>query len=311
MRILRILGATLALGFIAAIFYSSAADLPPLETVTPETCFWLGAGLGLYIVSQMIGALAWRTVLWAYGVLLPAGRAESQLLVSQIGKYIPGNVAHIFGRLSLARTDGVAVGTTGLAMLLEVGVLLTTGLLLSGGLMLLVPEFRAVLGPVLETVQPHSLTKVLPLVLILGLLAGYLILWRKVGQVRFNVPTLAIPAVLHTLNFAVLGISLWCVTVAVNPGNAVDPKALIAVFTVAWVVGFLLPGAPGGIGIRDGIIALGLALFVGEGAALAIAVTHRAVATLGDALVFGIGIHLRRSTRKPCQTSVNDLDAAG
>lgn len=56
-----------------------------------------------------------------------------------------------------------------------------------------------------------------------------------------------------------------------------------------------MPGAPGGIGVRDSIIVLGLAITVGEGSALAIALLHRAVSILGDVCTFGVGCYLRRN----------------
>jgi len=296
MRTLRMLGTALALGFIAIIVFRGAGDLPRLELGAPATWLWLGAGLGLYALSQIIGAVAWRTNLELYGVSLPAGRAESQLLVSQIAKYIPGNIAHLIGRFALVRADGVVAGIIGSAMLLEVGVLLGVGALLSGGLLLMLPEFRAVLVQRLGEAAVGPGTVLFPVLLIMVLVIGQVILWRKAGRPRYEIASLVKPVALHTLNFAVLGFSLWCVVEAVHPAGGVGPMALTAIFTVAWVAGFLMPGAPGGIGIRDGILALGLGLFMGEGAALGVAVAHRAIATLGDVMTFGVGLTLRRRT---------------
>jgi uncharacterized membrane protein YbhN (UPF0104 family) len=67
----------------------------------------------------------------------------------------------------------------------------------------------------------------------------------------------------------------------------------IAIFSVAWVAGFLMPGAPGGVGVREGIIAIGLELFIAPGAALAVALLHRALSVLGDALTFALGVWMR------------------
>lgn len=296
MKGLRILGMALSLGFIAVVVWRGVGDLPRLGMGEPTTWLWLGAGLGLYVASQAIGAVAWRKTLGVYGVSLPAGRAESQLLVSQIGKYVPGNVAHLFGRFALARADGVAAGIIGSAMLLEVGVLLGVGLVLSGGLLFLLPEFSTALGHELGEAVVGPVTMLFPVLLIIALVAGQVTLWRKAGRPRIEAVRLMMPTALHVLNFSVLGLSLWCVVGAIHPTGGAGPLASMAIFTAAWVVGFLMPGSPGGIGIRDGIVALGLGLFMGEGAALGVAVAHRAVATLGDVVIFGTGLTLRRRT---------------
>ena len=296
MRTLSTLGAVLSLGFIAVIVWNGVGDLPRLKVSEYTTWLWLVAGLGLYAASQAIGAVAWRTTLGVYGVALPAGRAESQLLVSQIGKYVPGNVAHLFGRFALARADGVAAGIIGSAMLLEVGVLLGVGLVLAGGLLLMLPEFSAALAQELGEAVVGPVTTLFPVLLIIALVAGQVTLWRKAGRPRIEAVRLMMPTALHVLNFAVLGVSLWCVVGAVHPAGGIGVLASMAIFTAAWVAGFLMPGSPGGIGIRDGIVALGLGLFIGEGAALGVAVAHRAIATLGDVVIFGTGLALRRRT---------------
>ena len=296
MRILRILGTTLSLGFIAILVWRDAGELPRLDMRASATWLWLCTGMIFYMFSQIVGAVAWRSTLGVYEVTLPAGRAESQLLVSQIGKYIPGNVAHLFGRFALARADGVAAGIVGSAMLLEVSVLLGVGLVLSGGLLIVLPEFRTALGQELGEAVVGPATMVFPVLLITALVAGQAILWHKAGRPRIEARRLVMPATLHTTNFAVLGLSLWSVVWAVHPTGGAEPLALLAIFTAAWVVGFLMPGTPGGIGIRDGIVALGLSLFMADGAALGVAVAHRAVATLGDVAIFGTGLTLRRRT---------------
>ena len=102
----------------------------------------------------------------------------------------------------------------------------------------------------------------------------------------------------------VLGISLWCVARAIDPAGGVEMLASMAIFSVAWVAGFLIPGAPGGIGIRDGIVAVGLGLYIGDGSALSVAVGHRAIATLGDVVIFTIGLILRRKIGSSQESSV-------
>jgi hypothetical protein len=295
-KIVARLGTILALVFIGIVLVRGAADLPAVDWRSGRLWLGLSGALALYLMAQLIGAFAWNAVLRIYATALPLGRAESQLLLSQIGKYIPGNVAHLFGRLSLARADGVTGTTAGAAMLLEVGALLTTGFVIVGLIVLLDPELMLKLITGLPDITATTMIAVSFAGVFACLIAGQIIIWRRAGRPAPSLLQCMLPIALHTANFVLLGISLWCVTTAIVPDN-VPILHCIAIFTTAWILGFLTPGAPGGVGIRDGIIALGLELFIGQGAGLGVAVAHRLISVVGDVATFGIGLVLRRQSR--------------
>ena len=287
-------GAVLALGFLGLVLARGAGDLPVLNLRSGT--LWLGllGGLLLYIASQIIGAAAWKAVLRIYDIDLARGRAESQLLVSQIGKYIPGNVAHLFGRMALAHDDGVPRTIAAASMLLEVAALLTTGLLIVVALLIATPDLMTSLTANLPDTSRAILPGLAIGAVLVGLVIGQIIIWRRAGRPTPRPAKFALPLALHAVNFALLGLSLWGVTKAIEPDANVTLFHCIAIFTTAWVAGFLMPGAPGGVGIRDGIIALGLELFIGPGTGIGVAVAHRIISVLGDLVVFGIGLLLRR-----------------
>lgn len=63
----------------------------------------------------------------------------------------------------------------------------------------------------------------------------------------------------------------------------------IGIYALAWVAGFLTPGAPAGIGIREVILAAAFTQLYGESIALGITLSLRAVTMAGDVLAFLIG----------------------
>lgn len=84
---------------------------------------------------------------------------------------------------------------------------------------------------------------------------------------------------------------------------AEHPDRLAAAFMLAWVAGFLVPVAPGGIGVREAAL---LALVAGaEGAALAgnFALLMRVVTTAGDGLLALAAYGLALRTRENRQAS--------
>lgn len=294
-RIAARIGTGLALIFIGVVLARGFRQIPVLDYGSAR--LWL-ACLGcfaLYASSQIVGAVAWRAVLQIYGQSVRKWRGESQLLVSQIGKYIPGNVAHLFGRVALAREDGVPPTVAGAAILLEVGFLLTTGLLIVCLTVLVSPCLAATLTSGLPTARFSGLLICLLIAVFIALIIGQVVIWRRAGRPKLTASKLFLPLSLHAVNFGLLGASLWCAALVVAPETPLPLPYCVAVFTIAWVAGFLMPGAPGGVGVRDGIIALGLELLIGPGAGLGIAVIHRIVSVIGDLVIFALGIRLRRA----------------
>ena len=296
-RVAKYIGTLLALGFIGYLFWRSSDQIPPVDFTAREVWLGLSGGLALYVISQFVGAIAWRATLNIYDVHLPRGWAESQLLISQIGKYVPGNVTQFIGRAFLARADGVRGAAIAGALLLEIGFLFSAAALAFGAVLLIAPDFLSGLTAGLPDGGLMGRGVALGAGVLVCVALGQFICWRRAGSPPFVTARFVKPVLLHLVNFAILGVSLWCVTTVTAPQIAIGIPHCIAIFTTAWLAGFLMPGAPGGVGVRDGIIAIGLELFVMPGAALGAAILHRALSVLGDVGIFGMGLALRRAQK--------------
>ncbi|WP_354702286.1 GtrB-like O-antigen conversion [Paraconexibacter sp. AEG42_29] len=63
---------------------------------------------------------------------------------------------------------------------------------------------------------------------------------------------------------------------------------LIGAFALSWLLGVLVPLAPGGLGLRDGAFIVGVGVAIGAGPATALAVALRVVSLAGELLAAGI-----------------------
>ena len=71
-----------------------------------------------------------------------------------------------------------------------------------------------------------------------------------------------------------------------------ENTALLAVaFLTAWLAGFVVPGAPGGLGVREAILVAFLSAHLPTADVLAFALASRLVTTLGE-IVFALGASL-------------------
>ena len=88
---------------------------------------------------------------------------------------------------------------------------------------------------------------------------------------------------------AVLGLSFL-------PAN-VGAASTAAIYILAWLIGFAIPGAPGGLGVREVFIVVNLTPATGEPKALVFALMMRLASTIGDVLFFVVGICLSSCCR--------------
>ncbi len=85
--------------------------------------------------------------------------------------------------------------------------------------------------------------------------------------------------------FVLASIAFWLLL----PYQAAPLPDAAAWLCLAWMAGYLVPGAPGGLGVREAVMLLGLAPTVGEPSALAAALSYRMVTVLADVVCAGLG----------------------
>ncbi|RDV01486.1 hypothetical protein DXH95_14420 [Sphingorhabdus pulchriflava] len=291
-RALYWLGALLlaaSLIFVAAYAHRNWAMLAQVSISNSKM---LVLAILLYAVSHFSTALSWPFVL--RGMSIPVSlRTGVQIgFVSQIGKYLPGNVAHYFGRATLAANSGVPLLSSGTSTAVEIIAALFAAAIVGATALVIDPEAAQFLA--LRLMNAFQATTTILAALAAGVLAlGTYLYWKRYSIVVVLAPTLflAVSFTLSGLSFAALLASI----------DATSPTAtIIALFVVAWVIGFIVPGAPAGIGIREAILIGFLAPQIGGGPALACSLLHRVLTAGVDAAVAIFGytwLHLSKKKK--------------
>lgn len=246
----------------------------------------VGYALALLLLSYGFAACLWRSLLKLLGRKIGLRQAVSIFLVTQFGKYLPGNVGQHIGRVALARSQGLPVVSVLVSMLGETALVLSLMMALS--------------LPVLAVyIRADALWLVGGIVL---LAMAALVVWLDVGGLNTRVSMwtgeirlsgsrrdLFMPVLLAAATIFASGFSMLVLDERFLAETGVGLYAF-SVFCAAWVAGFVTPGSPAGIGIRELILSEGLSPIVGrEGAAVA-ALLLRGATTLADILAFGIGL---------------------
>jgi uncharacterized membrane protein YbhN (UPF0104 family) len=117
---------------------------------------------------------------------------------------------------------------------------------------------------------------------------------RRAELLKPNVALTAVSvSVLYVSFFVLNGIILSVLAASSNEVVIQNPFYIVGVVAAAWLAGFIIPGAPAGLGIREAILTSGLVMAGCEPIALAAAVGYRIITLSGDVVVALIGFIAR------------------
>lgn len=290
---------------ITAYYFALAANrhFDSIPAIRWDAMAWLamGATILCMFVNLVIGGLMWMALLKDQGVHLPPTTAFRIVGMSQVAKYLPGNVGHLVGQVTLASAAGVPVGVSVTTMLISTLWLVATGLSMGGaGLLLFLDTSHILDVPIPDT----SVMVALGIAVAVSPWVAVLLLNRffpKVSRWLGGGQLVAIPR-FHTavavaggfiLCFFVFGLMLKLQATYLFGVQAGDVLTFTLMFTSAWIAGYLLPGAPGGLGVREALVVALLGSVVGTGTAIGLSVTMRLATVLGDGLAFVVGLLLQ------------------
>lgn len=259
----------------------------------------LSAATAIYAVTHVINALSWVQLIKSLGAYLSWKHAFSILFVSQFAKYVPGNVAALIGRVVLAQRHGIRPAIVVASLVFETGwvvvaaaavaliAVVEIGPDMAGGASL--PEAAQLLtGAVVFVLAPFA---GLLLVHVSNKLSGYLLYDNEMRSP--GVGTLIVCLGIYAMSFFLVGGLIQILAIHFYPESHVSIATLSGIYSLAWVVGYLTPGAPAGLGPRDAVfVILAASVFDAEAAAF-LALAVRMVTAVGDAIVFGVGVLLQ------------------
>lgn len=206
--------------------------------------------------------------------------------VSQIAKYLPGNVAHFIGRVILVK-DIDSKADISYAMLIETILLSLTALLFA--------SLWSTLYYLPAEISAISIV-VITILFCIGAMILVEVLKRKLNANWILYNTLFYILLLNSLSFLLHGYGIYLIASLFSDIPDLSILQYTLGFSAAFLVGYLLPGAPGGIGVREYAFVLLFGALLGKGIALEIIVIHRLLAIVGDLLFFLTAYLLKLAT---------------
>jgi hypothetical protein len=257
--------------------------------------------IGLYYLQQWGG---WRLIMRSFGD--PLTRADSMHIwySTILGRYVPGSVAMVAGRISLCRRRGIPASTTFASIVYENALILTTAVLITAASAPFWPAFRqGEYASFLAALAPVCLALLHPA--IFGRLANRLL--AKTGRYPLEA-TLSYRRVLalvpyYLMGWTLLGLGFAALAASVTPVRPGDIALLVGGYAFAWEVGFLSLVAPSGIGVKEGVLTAISALAFPVPVAVALAALSRLWQTLAEltaaSLAWLFARHRERTSKRP------------
>jgi|GEM_PF-636227 len=242
-----------------------------------------------------ITGFAWRRLLLRQGCDQDATALTILLGLAQLAKYIPGNVAQHIYRTAYALKKGIPIKAFASTVVQETflaaaaSILIGTAFLAPATWQSNVSHYKGFLvfslalsciGIFLFCVKATDNTKIRR-----NTLLGKL-LHVTGGSPGPSTTTTALCA--YACNYLLIGLGIWLLASTLGLSETITYTTATSAFAIAWILGFLAPGAPAGLGAREGIMLLVLSGHGSNDQLLQLVVLARFSSLLGDMITFSI-----------------------
>ncbi|MEH2263394.1 lysylphosphatidylglycerol synthase transmembrane domain-containing protein [Nostoc sp.] len=225
-----------------------------------------GVGWAIIAIATGITLLAhtWAGWIWTW-ILQELNQPVSSpqfiqvYLKTNIAKYLPGNIWHYYGRIVAAKNANVSAGAATLSVLLEPLLMLAAALII---IVLCSSQFAAAnttlvtqilqllsLAVVLCAIHPWFLN---PVIRFLYRLKAKKSVATTEETVPLSLKSYPVRPLLGELGFMGLRATGFILTMfALGSLNLNQIPLLLGAFSCAWLLGLVIPGAPGGLGVFE------------------------------------------------------------
>jgi glycosyltransferase 2 family protein len=275
-----ILGGTLF--FIAAALRQHWQEVAAIR-IAATGYYYLAIALLTTLLAHIWSGWVWSRILRELNQPAPGLWGIRVYLTTNIAKYLPGNVWHFYGRVMAAKSQGFSVGAATLSVLLEallmaaaaIAIALTTGVRINWMLQLLS------LSAVLIAIHPKFLN---PLLKIASRLKG-----KTQEPEPIQIRRYPLLPLLGEAGFVALrGLGFLLTLSALNPIAPTQIPLIFSAFSFSWVLGLVVPGAPGGIGVFEATAIALLNAQIPTGTILGGVALYRLISILAELIGAGL-----------------------
>lgn len=301
-----------ALIFVGKAFADNWQQVSSLE-ISYRGWRYAAAALGAAFISHLCQGILWRSLLNDLGRRVSWRWSLGVFLTLELIKYLPGNIWHLYGRIRIAHQEAripVGLGTT--SVLLEPTLITAAGMALAlfhnsqlyiqvlcsvGLVSILIGVHPVVFAQVLRGLGQIGKTPVI------AKIRQWLGSQRRQRPQPFRLQRYPFRAVIG--GFILMGLRSTSFILVIWIFADLKPEAIppiVGGFAFAWILGVILPGAPGGVGVFEATAIALLRGLLATGPLLAALGVYRLISLLAEILGVGFGWFLRQRYRHRLKT---------
>ncbi len=260
-------------------------------SVISEIDWWIFAGsMAFYFVYKLTLACLWHyiTVLNECQIRLP--RAVSGYLYSILGKYIPGKVFMLAARLPAYTEQGIPIRKPTICFFIE-----NVCTLLGAAFLFLISLFFFPNEELRQYMWLAIAFVIAFFVLINPRIINFFlrILGKWIKKDDMEIPMTYVQMIkvvlLFVANWLIVGFGFYLLSLSINPDIPLSQMMYVGgVFALSAIIGILAIFTPSGIGVREGIMILGLGLIMGDGLPEVIAIVSRLWVTAAELILIAL-----------------------
>ncbi|MEH2260510.1 lysylphosphatidylglycerol synthase domain-containing protein [Nostoc sp.] len=214
---------------------------------------------GVTLLAHTWAGWIWTWILQELNQPVSSPQFIQVYLKTNIAKYLPGNIWHHYGRIVAAKNANIPTAVATLSVLLEPLLMLAAALIIivlcssqfaaaNTTLVIQILQFLS-LAVVLSAIHPWFLN---PVIRFLYKLKAKKSAATTQATVPFSVKSYPLRPLLGEVGFMGLRATGFILTMfALGSLNANQIPLLLGAFSCAWLLGFVIPGAPGGLGVFE------------------------------------------------------------
>ncbi|MEM0980603.1 MAG: YbhN family protein [Cyanobacteria bacterium P01_H01_bin.58] len=237
--------------------------------------------LGITLLAHIWSGWVWHWIIRLLNIQVAGSWSVITYLKTNIGKYLPGNVWHFLGRIQALRSQGAPVGIAATAVGME-------PLLMAAAALALIVVSRptailqaGILLVVLVGVHPRVLNPLLKRLTAAKLKQSNLV----AQQTDLGLRHYPLKPLIGEVTFVLIrGAGFLFILAALTPTTSREWPFVIGNFSIAWLLGLVVPGAPGGLGIFESTALALLGPTFTPAAVLGAVTLYRLVSTLAELL---------------------------
>jgi glycosyltransferase 2 family protein len=255
--------------------------------ISPTGYAVLAAGLGMTLIAHIWSGWVWSWILREFDLPVKSSWGILVYLKTNIAKYLPGNIWQFYGRIVAAKAAGLPIAAATLSVLLEPLLMAAAALAIA---LLGIQQSNwlwqlLILAAVLAGIHPRLLNPLLRVVSRLKKSQDTLEALQGKGLQLKRYPLLPL---LGEAGFVLLrGAGFLLTLLALSPIAPAQIPVLISAFSFAWMLGLIVPGAPGGIGIFEATALTLLQSQFPAGVILSGVALYRLISILAEAIGAG------------------------